>query len=293
MKKKALIITAVAVVVLLLCGGLAYLYVSLQDQKKNNANLEELAAMDKKEMENEYTQFALQYDELKKSIKDDSLMTRLSEEQNHTQQLLAELKRTKSTDAVTISRLKKELETVRAVLRSYIMQVDSLQRLNQTLVNENQQVKQRYTEATSQISNLTSEKQNLSEKVAIAAQLDATGVSVSPQNKRGKKAKKTKDVTRFVVSFTVTKNITAKTGPRTIYVRLTKPNSDVVGQSGSFSYENKQLEYSAVKTIEYTGDEQLVTLYIPVSEFLSPGTFNVYLFADGTMIGSRNFSIEK
>ena len=290
---KKLIIVIAAVIVLLLCGGLAYMYVGLQKQKENNAALEELAAMDKREMENEYSQFALQYDELKKSIRDDSLMTKLSEEQNRTQELLEELRKTKSTDAVEISRLKRELETVRSVLRSYIMQVDSLQRLNQALVNENQQVKQQYTEATSRISNLTTEKESLSEKVAIAAQLDATGVSLSPQNKRGKTAKKTKDVTRFVVSFTVTKNITAKTGPRTIYVRLCKPNNDVVSKSGTFNYENKSLEYSAVKTIEYTGDEQQVTLYVPVGEFLSPGAFQVYIFADGTMIGSRSATMEK
>lgn len=292
MEKKGIIISA-AVLVLLLCGGVGYLYFGLQKQKQNNAELEQLAALDKKEMENEYTQFALQYDELKKSIKDDSLMQRLSQEQERTQNLLEELRRVKSTDAAEITRLKKELATVRAVLRSYIMQVDSLQRLNQTLVSEKIQLTERYTAATSQISNLTNEKQSLSEKVAIASQLDATGISIQPQNKRGKQAKKTKDITRFVVNFTITKNITAQTGTRNIYVRLTKPNNETVAAGASFTYENRSLQCSASKIIEYTGEEQSVTVYIPVEEFLSAGAYKVYLFADGTMIGSGSLNMEK
>ena len=292
MNNKKIIIIASAIGVLLF-GGLAYLMVSLHQQRQHSRELEQLAAMDKKEMENEYTQFALQYDELKRSIRNDSLMQRLTEEEARTKSLLEELKQTKSDDAREISRLKKELATVRAVLRSYIIQVDSLNRLNESLKNENQQVRQQYTQATAQISSLTNEKENLTNKVAIAAQLDATGISLQPQNKNGKPAKKTKDITRFVVNFSITKNITAQTGERKVYVRITKPNNEVVAQSGTVSYESTNITYSAMKTVEYSGEELPVTLYVPVNEFLSPGTYHVYIFVDGTMIGSGSKTMVK
>ena len=292
MSKKKVIIIA-SVIGVLLIAGLAYLFMNLQKQRQNNEELQQLAAMDKKEMENEYTQFALQYDELKHSIRNDSLMQRLDVEETKTKNLLQELKQTKSDDAREIQRLKKELATVRAVLRSYIIQVDSLNRLNENLTRENQQVKQQYSEATTQITTLTSEKKSLSDQVAIASQLDATGVSLSPQNKRGKVAKKTKDVTKMVVSFTITKNITAKTGERRLFVRVTKPNNEVLSQSGSVQYENTSVTFSAQKTVEYSGEELPVTMYIPVNEFLSPGTYHVYIFAEGTMIGSASMSMEK
>ncbi len=292
MNNKKIIIIASAIGVLLV-GGLAYLMVSLHQQRQHSQELEQLAAMDKKEMENEYTQFALQYDELKRSIRNDSLMQRLTEEEARTKSLLEELKQTKSDDAREISRLKKELATVRAVLRSYIIQVDSLNRLNESLKNENQQVRQQYSQATAQISSLTNEKENLTNKVAIAAQLDATGISLQPQNKKGKPAKKTKDITRFVVNFSITKNITAQTGERKVYVRITKPNNEVVAQSGTVSYESTSISYSAMKTVEYSGEELPVTLYVPVNEFLSPGTYHVYIFVDGTMIGSGSKTMVK
>ena len=221
MKNKKIIIIA-SVIGIVLIAGVAYLFHNLQKQRRANDDLEQLAAMDKKEMENEYTQFALQYDELKRSIRNDSLMQRLTQEENKTKSLLSELKQTKSNDAREITRLKRELATVRAVLRSYIIQVDSLNRLNENLTRENQHVKQQYSEATMQISSLTTEKQSLSDKVAIASQLDATAISLSPQNKKGKTAKKTKDVTRFVVNFTIAKNITAQTGERKLFVRTQK-----------------------------------------------------------------------
>jgi hypothetical protein len=292
MNNKKIIVIA-SVIGLLLIGGIVYFYLNLQKQKQNNADLQQLAAMDKKEMENEYTQFALQYDELKRSIRNDSLMQRLTEEESRTKSLLAELKKTKSDDAQEITRLKKELATVRAVLRSYIIQVDSLNRLNENLTRENAHVKQQYNDATMQISSLTSEKKSLSDQVAIASQLDATAISLVPQNKRGKTAKKTKDVKRFVVNFTIAKNITAKTGERQLFVRVTKPNNDVVSQSGTASFEHTTISYSASKIVEYTGEEKAVTLFIPVNEFLSPGTYHVYIFAEGQMIGSGSTTMEK
>lgn len=292
MKKKTIIIPAVIIIVLLL-GGLGYTLVNLHKQKQANNDLQQLASLDKKEMENEYSQFALQYDELKHSIKNDSLMDQLNKEQKHTENLLAELKRVKSDDAKEITRLKKELATVRAVLRSYILQVDSLQRVNSALVDENAHVKAQYTEATAQITSLNTEKAGLAEKVAIASQLDATGISVSAQNKRGKNAKKIKDVTRFVVHFTITKNITASTGNRNIFVRLLQPTGSVVNASGSFSYENKSLQYSASRVIDYSGEEQSVTLYIPVGETLSTGSYRCDIFADGQNIGTGSVSINK
>ena len=296
MKTTTKIIIIVAVALALLAVA-AYFIVDLnnelQKQKEDNEKYIQLAEMDKKEMENEYARFAMQYDEMKRTIKNDSLLQRLNEEQNRANALLAELKRVKSNDAAEIARLKKELATVREVLRSYILQVDSLNRLNQSLRDENMMVKQQYNSATNQISTLTEEKQNLSKTVAIAAQLDATGVALQAQNKKGKQAKKTKDITRFVASFRISRNVTAKTGERRIYVRILKPTNDVVSQSGTFSYENTSLGYSAVKVVEYSGEETPVTMYVNVSEMLSAGTYKLFVFADWAMIGSSTLSFEK
>lgn len=265
----------------------------LEEKEKELEELRKLAELDKREMENQYAQFALQYDELKKGIKDDSLINQLNEEKKRAEALLAELKQVKSNDAAEIRRLKKELATVRAVLRTYILQVDSLQRLNLALIGERDSARAQLGKAATEISNLNTERESLSEKVAIAAQLNATGISIQPNKKNGKEAKRCKDITRFTVSFTISRNVTAETGNRKIYVRLLKPNQSVVNNSGTFAYEDRAIEYSAVKGIEYTGQEQRVTIYVPVNEYLSAGQYSAFIFADGQMIGSAAITISK
>ncbi len=291
MNKK--IVIPLVVVIVLLIAGVAYLYNSLNQQQQANKDMQELADLDKKEMQNEYEQFAQQYSEMKTQINNDSIVAQLTQEQMKTQRLLEELKNVKSTDAREITRLKKELATVRAVLRSYVLQIDSLNRLNENLTAENTRIRGQYSEATRQIEGLSSEKASLSQKVAIAAQLDATGINMTIKKSNGKQAKKLKDCKSIEVSFHIARNVTAANGVRTLYVRVTTPTGDVLGGGGSFAYENRHIECSMKKSVEYSGEETTVNTYRQVGEFLSPGTYTVSIFADGSMIGSRTFSFQK
>lgn len=290
MNKK--IIIPLVLLILLLSAGVAYLAINLKEQQETNREMQELADLDKKEMENEYERFARQYSEMKTQINNDSIVEQLTQEQLKTQRLLEELKRVKSNDAREIARLKKELATVREVLRSYVLEIDSLNRLNQSLTEENTRMKGQYEQATREIEGLNSEKASLSEKVAIAAQLDATAISLVTKKSNGKTAKKLKDCKSMEVSFTIAKNVTAPNGNKTLYVRIVTPSGTVLGKGGTFTYENKTLECSMKKAIEYNGEQQRVTTYLKTSEFLSAGNYSVSIFADGNMIGSASFSLK-
>lgn len=289
MKKNTILIIVIAVLIVLM-GGVSY-FAFRQTQK--NKEMTELFAIDKEEMENEYSQFATQYDELQVQINNDSLREKLESEKLKTQRLLEELRQVKTTNAAEIMRLKKELKTLRAVLRTYVIQIDSLNRKNEALTAENKEVKDKYSAATMQISSLSAEKKNLTEKVTLAAQLDATNIYVTPLNKRGKQTKKVKDVKKLSVSFTIVKNISAETGNKTLYIRIAKPDNEILSKGNTtFNYENTQLTYSIKKYIEYTGEEQNVTVYWNVEEFLPAGRYTVYVFADGNMIGQQSFEMK-
>lgn len=289
MNKKLL--GAFIIALLLLAAIAVWLYSGLQEQKQVNRDMQELAELDKQEMENEYERFTRQYSEMMTQINNDSIIAQLTQEQMRTQQLLEELKQVKASDAREIARLKKELATVRSVLRQYIIQVDSLNRLNESLRNENSRVKGELEQSNREKEGLQNEKQTLSEKVAIAAQLDATNIQMMPLNKRNKTAKKMKDCKTLQVNFSIAKNVTAQNGNRTLYVRIQSPTGEVLS-AGTFAYENKQLEYSMKKVVEYTGEETPVTVYWQVAEFLSAGEYRVSIFSDGNMIGSRTFNFK-
>lgn len=288
-KKNALVIMVIALLVLLV--GVTIL---LFTEKKTNSELVQEFQLEKEDLENEYTRFAQQYDELKLTVSNDSLAYLLEQEQLKTQRLLEELRTVKSSNASEIRRLKKELATLRKVMIGYINQIDSLNRLTAHQKEVIAEVTQKYHAASQQISSLSEEKKNLNEKVTLAAQLDATGITLEPQNKRGKKARKIKDAVKLKIDFTIAKNITAETGERTLYVRIAKPDNSVLTQNSSdtFTYENRQLPYSIKKYIEYNGEEQNVTVYWNVEEYLYAGTYQVYIFTDGTMIGSKEFTLK-
>jgi myosin heavy subunit len=290
MNKKILI--PLIVVILALVGAAAWLFLNLQEQKQVVQDMEELAELDKQEMENEYERFTMQYSEMKTQINNDSIIAQLTAEQMRTQKLLEELKQVKANDAREITRLKKELATVRAVLRDYVYQIDSLNRLNQNLMAENSRVNAELNERNAQVAGLSSEKASLSEKVAIAAQLDATGISMQMLNKRGKPAKKLKDLAQFRVSFNIAKNVTASNGNRTVYVRIQNPGGNTLSGGGSFAYENRNIECSAKKVIEYTGEETPVTVFWNMSQMLEAGDYRVSIFVDGNMIGTKTFSFK-
>lgn len=289
MKNKPLIIIGTLLILVLI--GVTVLLIS---EKKTNKELVLEFNLDKEDLENQYTDFAKQYDELKMTISNDSLSTLLEQEQVKTQRLLEELRTVKTSNASEIRRLKNELASLRKIMIGYINQIDSLSRLTTHQKEVIAEVTQKYNAASRQVSNLSEEKKDLNKRVTLAAQLDATNFSVQTTNKRGKVAKKVKDIVKFKINFTIVKNITAQTGERTLYVRITKPDNDVLTKSTSntFPYENRNLAYSIKKYIEYNGEEQNITVYWDVEEFLYAGKYRVDLFADGTMIGTQSFTLE-
>lgn len=291
MNKKSIgIIVAFGVLVVAILS-VAYL---LYTEKQTNKELVQEFSLEKEDLENEYTRFATQYDELKLTVSNDSLAGLLNQEQVKVQRLLEELRTVKSSNATEIRRLKNELASLRKVMISYINQIDSLNRLTAQQKQVIAEVTQKYNDASRQISNLSEEKSQLNKKVTLAAQLDATNIWVEPKNKRDKRAKKVKDVVKFNIGFTIVKNITAEAGERTLYIRITKPDNDVLTKSSSntFTYENRTLNYSIKKYIEYNGEEQQIVVYWNVEEFLYAGNYRLDIFADGTLIGSQRFALE-
>ena len=284
----------IAIIVVLIVGmGVAAYFIF--NQKTQLEELQQVNDISKQKLEDEYASIDTQYEGFKLSIKNDSLFQQLSNEQAKVQRLREELRTVKATDKAEINRLNNELSSFRKILKSYIVQIDSLNRANERLVQQNKEITNKYQETTKTLNKVSQEKANLNEKVTRAAKLDATAINVAATNSKGKVQKKIKSIEQLVVSFTITKNITAEPGERVIYVRIMKPDDDILvkNRANTFSFENREIQYSMKRAIEYGGEEVPVTLYWKVEEYLMPGTYRVDLFADGSLIGSRSFSLEK
>ncbi|SBW06373.1 hypothetical protein [uncultured Dysgonomonas sp.] len=285
-------ILLIVIILLLVAMGIAGYYIF--SQKTQISELQEESSLNKQQLEDEYENLTMQYEGFKLNIKNDSLLQKLTNEQAKVQRLLEELKTVKADNKAEISRLNNELASLRKILKSYIVQIDSLNQANERLRKEKSEITNKYQEATRTLNEVSQQKQNLTEKVTLAAKLDATGISVQATNSKGKVQKKINKVEQLIINFTVTKNITAEPGERTIYLRIMKPDNDVLTKSRTnvFPYENRDINYSIKKIIEYGGEEVGVTMYWNVEEYLMPGTYRVDIFADGSRIGMKSFTLE-
>ena len=286
--KIKIIIIALGVLVAALAIGMAIVWANLKESEKQNVEIQELIALEQEEMLNDLQNAQMEYDELKKKIlSNDSLLVRLEQEQLRTQQLYEELQSTKATNAAEIKRLKKELKTLRGVLESYMVQIDSLFRENTVLKNENSKLIAGKKRVEQERNDLAKEKQALSEKVDLAPQLDATNVKMILLRSTGKETGNIKRAKQISVSCTISKNITAPTGDKIAYVRIMQPNGEPLtkGYSNTFKYENRDISYSMYREFEFSGEEQSLTFYWNIEETLQEGRYLAYIFVDGNMIG--------
>jgi hypothetical protein len=257
-------------------------------------DMEQLLSITTQELDDEFEAIALQFEGFRFSVQNDSLLQQLEIEQARVRRLQEELRMTSASDQAEIRRLRNELNTLRGLLRSYIQQIDSLNRLNQELVAQNVQITQQYQRTTRTLTQVRQEREQLSERVSLAAQLVATNINVRAVNDRGRDQTRLRNSTQFVVSFTIARNITAEPGERTIYVRLQAPDGSLLTRGGgTFTFENSNIQYSMRRTVEYGGEETPVSLFWDIQEFLMAGEFQASIFADGHLIGTRRFSMQE
>ena len=290
--KKNPIIIGIGVVLLGTVIGLGYM---LWQKSETIDFLTEQYALEKEELADEYTQLAIQYEGYRLEVNNDSLEQKLEDQRIKIQKLVEELKQTKAEDARKIASLKKELATVRGVLRYYVAQVDSLNTINEQLKEENKEVRKQITKVSNANANLQQQNKQLAQKVDIASHLTATNLRAEARNKRNKKTSSLKSTTQFAITFTIGANVTAETGEKTIYVRILKPSEEILtnAKSGTFDYDGSQVSYSIRKLAEYCGEELPIEMYWNRNETLDPGKYTFEVYTDGKLIGQTSLVMEK
>lgn len=273
-------------------GVLAYLY---WNQHTELNELVEQMTIEKEELQEEYEDLAIQFDGYRNmDIRNDSLQDLLSREQQRVQDLLEELRQTKASNARRIAELKKELATVRAVMKDYVRQIDSLNATNKRLTAENIQVRQENQQVKEQNSQLSTLNSQLSETVTRAAMLEMTSCTVTTLNKRDKKTRIKGQIRKLQFDFVIAKNITCAPGMKNLYARITEPDGDLLGEDNNllFPFENQEINYTLVQQIEYSGENYNGTCYWPIDD-IEAGFYTIDFFCDGNLIGSFPFQLKK
>ena len=226
----------------------------------------------------------------------DSLNKTISVTRNRVEDLLKEVAHVKNVSFQQISKYRDEVTTLRNIMRDYIVQIDSLNVKNQRLMTENVDVKQQVTEAKTINQQLEQEKKKLEQTVSLAAQLEASNLRAVGITSKGKEQVKANRIEKIKIDLSLSKNLTAKRGAKIIYVRIQRPDQILLMKSDKdiFNFENMKIPFSAMREVEYEGNELPVSIYWDNANAsaLITGKYTVDVFVDGLNIGTTTFDIK-
>ena len=114
-------------------------------------------------------------------------------------------------------------------------------------------------------------------------------------NKKDRRTKRYTQIAKIKFAYSIAKNITTQPGIKTIYLRILRPDGEILQKSPEhiFQFENTELLYSLKKDFEYAGEPINDELYWTVEEILPIGEYSADFFIDGRQIARYNFRIEK
>ncbi len=240
-----------------------------------------------------------QYEDLRTDNTD--LQKEIDEKKAYIDELLKEAEKHKN-DAVIIAKLKKETETLREIMKGYVRTIDSLNILNQKLVEEKKHVEKKLDEKETVISEMNKKQEELKstiEKGSIlsCSNIKAIAVQIKKGGKKESETTRAKRANKIKVSFTLGENKIARPGPRDIYVRIMTPDGKELAKEYSDLYKftfNKTSSgyFAGTETTQYANTPMDVVVYCEGSEPFVPGTYIIDIVCDGFVIGNTSLKLD-
>ena len=269
-------------------------YMLLDTRKNLNLVTDDLAEkteffrMEKDSLEGELRNIYFRYDTLETNNLE--LQVEMKQQQEKIEKLIA----VQAEDAYKIRMYRKEMETLRSVLRSYIVQIDSLNMKNQELMAENKQLRNTELRLETEKKQLEEDKSQLEEIKDLATTLQASQIDLVMLNKRDKKTERIRSAVKVRIDFILRANNVAPAGETKISLRIIRPDQVVLGSPDleMIDLDGEQLPASASRVINYENEDLPVSIFWTNDGEIVPGEHTVELYTDGKLIGSSSFVLK-
>lgn len=287
-KKKSAPIAMIFTTVIL-AAGLIFLVVMYFDQKNSMVEMETVLTQEKDSLANELRLMVHGYDTLKTD--NDTLMAGLQREKKRIVQLLS----INASNVQLIKRYKGEITTMRDIMKSYIVQIDSLNTMNKQLVAENTDIKQQITQVQSTNVELSKAKEELNAKVEVASVIQAKDINAVTLNKKRKETTRLSMIDKLRICFTLRENPIAKPGEKEVFMRVIRPDSLVITKSPDnlFDYNGDKLVYSESRLVDYMNQDIEMCIFLDNTGDFIVGTYSVELYLENNIIGRTTFTLAK
>lgn len=278
-------------------GVTAYLLITKHQENVEIVTQNTDLTVEKDNLTRELEDMLAQYDSVQTD--NEQYKAEIAEQRAKIEEMLAEAEKHKN-DAWTIHKLKKETGTLREIMKSYIVTIDSLNTVNQNLVVAKKQVETQLSTQKEENQELNKTNEQLSEKVKLGSKLRVVDLASSAQRmKSGTVSRETdraKRVDKIKTCFTIDKNEVSKPGKKWLYLRIITPSGEVLAldqtETYMFTYDGKEGLYTRKEEVLYDNQEVDMCLYWDVTSELSEGKYIVEVYAEDYFMGSTEFTLK-
>lgn len=289
----------ILIVLLVITNGIT-IWMWLQEKNKvsNEVVIKEQVIVERDNVKSDLLQLQKDYESLQTT--DEGLKAEIEAKKAEIAQLLEDAEKHKG-DAYVISKLKKETETLRQIMRGYVRTIDSLGTLNKNLVIEKNNVLKELDTEKGKITGLNKEKEDLQATIQKGSVLScfnivAKGVKFKNGGKKETETSKASRAEKIKVSFSLGENKIAKAGEKTVYIRVVTPDGKEMAKNYDDSYRftfNKSSGYFAGKeTLNYANAEISGVTYCEGQGEMVPGNYIIEITCDGVVIGNTTLRLD-
>ena len=273
----------------ILAAALIFLVVMYFDQKNKMVEIETVLTQEKDSLANELRLMVHGYDTLKTD--NDTLMANLQRERDRIVQLLS----INASNVQLLKKYKAEIGTMREIMKGYIVQIDSLNTINQQLMAENIGFKQQITEVQNTNVELTKAKEELTSKVSVASVIQAKDINAVTLNKKRKETTRIANIDKLRICFTLRENPIAAAGEKEVFMRIIRPDSLVITTSPDnlFDFNGDKLVYSASRLVDYMNQDIEMCIFLDNTGDFIEGTYSVELYLENNIIGRTTFAMSR
>lgn len=278
------IMYALAAVAVVLAGALAYIWYQ-KSSLVNDLTLEkeELTAQ-MIDLQNDYASLSSDYD---------SINSQLDSSREEVSQLIERIKKTEATNRSKIRQYEKELGTLRSIMRSYIVQIDSLNTLNKKLTADAAAARREAAESRKKQEELSKTVESLTGQVAAGSVLKARGIRMEAYNASDKVTDRSSRVVRLMTTLSLVENDLAPKGPVRVYIRVKGPDGILLTNSTQRTFEinGEPMICSASREVDYQGKEVELSIYLNDIPGYVKGIYTVEAYTEQTLLGSAELML--
>lgn len=274
---------------IILAALLIFIVVMYFDQRGKMIEMETVLTNEKDSLANELRRMVYAYDTM--VANNDTLQAGLDKEKDRIVQLLS----INASNVQLIKKYRSEITTMREIMKSYIVQIDSLNTRNKLLVAENIDIKQQMSAVQSTNVELTRVKEELGAKVVVASVIQAKDIAAVALNKNRKETSRINLLNKLRVCFTLRENPLAQAGEKEVFLRVIRPDSLVITNSPDnlFSYRDNRLIHSVSRLVDYMNQDIEMCIFVDNTGDFIIGNYSVELYLENNMIGRSTFMLSR